>query len=333
MLRPSIRPPFPKVWDSTMRADVVACQTRAYWAWIRKLGSPHPSTDLIAGGAFARGLEVFRLEYFGNKKSYDEAMQRAMVEAITAYGDHIPDDRKANKGPDRVVTALAAYFRKYPPDDDYIQPYFAPNGKPMVEFTFSLPLPIMHPVDGEPLIYAGRFDMVGKFNGQLIGVDEKTTGQLGDSWKNSWDLRGQFTGYTWAMREYGFPVIGMMVRGVSFLSENSKVAWENTGHGFAESFQMRPDYMIEAWYEQLLRDLERFKAAWLAGEYDMNLSDSCAGYSGCVFKQLCTASDPEPFTGSYGIREWDPLAKVPEKQPDQKVEVVNDPMLADLLRP
>jgi hypothetical protein len=313
-----------------MRADVVACHGKGYWGWIRKLGSPRPSTDLICGGAFARGLEIFRLEYYGNKLSHEAAMKRAVVEAITAYGDHMPDDKKANKGPERVVTALEAYFRKYPPDHDYIQPHMAPNGKPMVEFTFSITIPVMHPESGEPLIYAGRFDMVGTFNSQLIGVDEKTTGQLGDSWKNSWDLRAQFTGYTWAMQQYGFPVIGIMVRGVSFLSENSKVAWENTGHGFAESFQMRPDYMIAMWYEQLIRDLERFKAAWVAGEYDLNLSDACAGFSGCAFKQLCTASDPEPFTSSYAIRDWDPLAKIPEKQPEQKVETID---VSEYLRP
>lgn len=331
MLRPTIRPDFPLVWDSTMRADLVACHTRGYYSWLRKLGNPRPSTDLICGGAFARGLEVFRLDYYGAGKTHEEALEHAMVEAIAAYGDHIPDDKKVNKGVDRVITALAAYFQRFPPDSDYIQPYRAPNGKPMVEFTFSLPIPVLHPVSGEPLIYAGRFDMVGTFNGQLIGVDEKTTGQLGDLWKNAWDLRAQFTGYVWAMQQYDIPVVGCMARGVSFLTQNSKVAWNGTGHGFEESFQMRPDYMVKNWFEQLCRDLERFKQAWVAGEYDQNFSDSCTGFSGCAFKTLCQSNDPEPFTSAFGIRDWNPLAKVPEKQPEQKIETIVDPMLQNLV--
>lgn len=314
-----------------MRADLVACHAKGYFGWLRKLGGATQSTDLIAGGAFARGLEVFRLNYYGEKLPYEESMQLAMAEALAAYGAHQPDDKKKNKAPERVITALASYFERYPPDSDYIQPNYAPNGKPMVEFTFSVPLPITHPVTNEPLIYAGRFDMVGVFNGQLIGVDEKTTSQLGDLWMNAWDLRAQFTGYVWAMQQYGIPVVGMMARGVSFLSENSKVAWNGTGHGFAESFQMRPPYMVENWYQQLLRDLTRFKQAWIEGVYDQNFSDSCTGFNGCPFKILCQAEDYEPFTSKYGRREWDPLAKVPEKQPEQVVEVIQDPYLAGIL--
>jgi len=315
-----------------MRSDVVSCHTKAYWAWLRKLSSPEPSIDLIAGGAFARGLEIFRLDYYGEKKSKEEALQRAMMEAIAAYGDTVVPDKKENKGPDRVVTALAAYFERYDPDTDHIQPHFAPSGKPMVEFTFSIPLPVTHPEDGEPLIYAGRFDMVGKFQGQLIGVDEKTATQLGSSWQKQWNLRAQFTGYTWAMQQYGFPVVGIMVRGVSFLTANSKVAWNGTGHGFEESFQLRPQYMIDQWYEQLIRDLENFKQAWLDGVYDQNFSESCASWSGCAFQSLCQAADPEPFTSNYGTRDWDPLAKIPEKKETKPVETVQDAAFMDFLK-
>ena len=333
MLRPKTRPPFPTVWDNTMRSDIVSCPTRAYWAWLRKLTSQEPSIDLIAGGAFARGLEVFRLDYYGEKKSKEEALQHAMVEAIAAYGEVEVPSKKEHKGPDRVITALAAYFERFDPATDYIQPHFAPSGKPMVEFTFSIPLPITHPETGEPLIYAGRFDMVGMYRGQMIGVDEKTATQLGSSWQKQWNLRAQFTGYTWAMREYGFPVIGIMVRGVSFLSPNSKVAWNGTGHGFEESLQLRPDYMIDAWYEQLLRDLTNFKQAWLDGVYDQNFSESCASYAGCPFQTLCQSPDPEPFTSNYATRDWDPLAKVPEKRESTTTqETVVDPMLADFLK-
>ena len=333
MLRPKIRPPFPTVVDNSMRSDMVSCHTKWYYAWLRKMTLSGGSIDLVAGGAFAKGLEVFRLAFHHEGLTHEQSLEKAMVAAITEFGDLRVPDKKENKGPDRVVTALAAYFERYPPLTDYIQPYKAPNGKPMVEFTFSVPLPVTHPETGEPIIYGGRFDMVGTFNGQLIGVDEKTTSQLGEMWKRSWDLRAQFTGYTWAMQQYGFPVIGIMVRGVSFLTPNSKVAWNGTGHGFEESLQLRPQYMIDNWFEQLCSDIEKAKIAWSRGEYDQNFSDSCTGFSGCMFQKLCSSADPEAFTNSFVERDWDPLAKNPAgNMPQPTLETVMDQNLMDMVR-
>ena len=61
---PVIRGSLPQVIDSTIRADFVACATKGYYSFVRQLGSPAPSIDLIAGGAFARGIEVTA---FGNR--------------------------------------------------------------------------------------------------------------------------------------------------------------------------------------------------------------------------------------------------------------------------
>jgi hypothetical protein len=318
---PKIKGEFPRVIDSTIRADAVSCPTKFYYSFIRKLGSPFPSVDLIAGGAFAKGIESLRLAYYWEKKSLEDSLNTAMSEALAYYMEELGEngipENKEQKGPDRVCTALAAYVDKYHPDTDHLQPHFAPNGKPMVEFTFSVPLPILHPDTAEPIIYAGRFDMVGVYNkGMLLGVDEKTTSQLGPTWKNQWNLRGQFTGYTWALRQYHFNVGGCIARGVSFLKNS---------HGFEESLQLRPDYMIDQWYEQLLHDVERMKQAWVDGWFDQNFSDACTGFSGCPFQKLCTSADPEIFTGQYGIRDWDPLKKVPFKQPNVPVEQIEVP--------
>jgi len=48
-------PPFPELFDSTMRASLVACETKWYWEWLRRLRQTEKSTDLHAGGAFAEG--------------------------------------------------------------------------------------------------------------------------------------------------------------------------------------------------------------------------------------------------------------------------------------
>lgn len=314
-MRPEINPPLPRVIDSTIRGDYTSCHTKGYWSFQRKLGPKEPSTDLIAGGAFARGLEVTRKLFYGSAKlPFREALEQGMLAAIEAYGGHQPPEHKSKKSVENVVLALADYFQHYNPETDPVQPYMA-HGEPCVEFTFSIPLPIDHPDTGEPFVYAGRFDMLGMRNGQLIVVDEKTTSQLGPTWSNKWNMRGQFTGYIWACQQYGYPVLGAVVRGVSFLTKS---------FGHAEAIQLRAQWQIDAWYDQLLKDVERMVRAYKEGWYDQDFNDACAEYGGCPFQDLCTSQNPENWVSKFTAREWDPLAKVPYKQPEQQIEVVQN---------
>jgi hypothetical protein len=280
---------------------------------MRKLGGFEPSTDLIAGGAFAKGLEVFRKNYYGAAKlGLKEAYEAGALAAIAEYGEHNPPEHKQQKSVQRVVEALADYLQqpKYQPDTDHVQPYFpGGSGDPAVEFTFSIPLPILHPESGEPFLYAGRFDMLGVRNQQLVVVDEKTTSQLGPTWVNKWNLRGQFTGYIWACQQYGYPVLGAIVRGISFLKNS---------FGHAESLQMRAQWEVDQWYAQLLADVKRMVWCWENNWFDQAFDEACADFSGCPFQVLCKSSTPEQWTSKYIIRDWDPLKKVPYQQPSDK---------------
>ncbi len=317
-MQPTVRANLPDVLDSTIMSSFVSCPTEFYYSFCRKLGSKEPSIDLTAGGAFAKGLEVLRRKFYGPEKlPLPKALEAGMLAAIAAYGDVVVPEYKAAKGVDRVVTALAAYIEHFPPATDHIQPHYGADGLPLVEFTFSVPLPFLNPSTGNPFVYAGRFDMVGLYNGQLIGVDEKSTSQLGPTWTNKWNLRGQFTGYCWALRQFNLPIVGMVARGVSFLK---------TSHGFAESLQMRAQWQIDQWYEQLLKNVERMIQSYNAGWFDQDFGESCAAYSGCPFQRLCTAATPEDWIeGYYGHRDWNPLHTNPEVRLSEStpVEVVN----------
>lgn len=317
-MHPSVPASLPGVIDSTMRSDFVSCPTKFYWSFCRKLGSPEGSTDLIAGGAFAKGLEVIRREYYQNGKSVQDAYQQGAMAAMMEYGDHETPEHKKTKSVERVVEGLADYLAqpKYDLKSGHIQPHFVGNHEPCVEFTFTVPLPILHPETREPILYAGRFDMLGVRNDQLVVVDEKTTSQLGPTWVNKWNLRGQFTGYIWACQQYGYSVLGAIVRGISFLSK---------GFGHAEAIQMRAQWQIDQWYEQLLADVKRMVWCWENNWFDQALDEACAGFSGCPFQPLCTSSTPESWVSKYGIRDWDPLKKVPYVQPETKSEIIQLP--------
>ena len=295
---------FPLVWDSTMRGAFASCPKKLWWEFMRRLGPSTTSVHLHFGACAARGFEVCRYEFYYNKVSQTIAEARGLRALMEEWGEYESPVDSA-KTFEHCVAAFADYFTSYPLATDHIQPYMREDGKPAVEFSFAAPIPeVLHPVTNEPLIYAGRFDMLGVYNDTLFVIDEKTTQQLGNSWFRQWDLRAQFSGYCWAARQHGLPVAGAIVRGIAIR--------KNGGIDFAEAISHRPDYLIDRWRKQLASDLQRAVDCYKAGYWDYNFDAACASYGGCQYKSLCEREDPEPWIEGYFVeRVWNPLHKDP----------------------
>lgn len=291
------KPDFPAVIDSSMRGTFAACEKKFYWNYLRHLHRAEESPDLKAGGAFARGLEVARKAFWGDKLPADEALSIGLRALLEEFGDYEPPYGHP-KTPDRMAEALVEYFHHYGWSTDLIQP-FMHEGKPSVEFTFALPLDIAHPQTGEPILYAGRFDMLGERDGILYVVDEKTTKQLGATWPKQWTMRSQLTGYCWAARTFGYPVAGAIVRGISILKR---------GFGHAESIQPRAEWEIDRWYAQLHRNITKMIESWKADDFEYDLDSACSSYGGCPYITLCQSNDPERWVSAeYVVKPWNPL--------------------------
>jgi hypothetical protein len=199
-----------------------------------------------------------------------------------------------------MLGALEFYFEQYPLESDPFQPHEWSPGQRAIEFTFAVPLPFDHPVTGEPLIYTGRSDMIAEMGGALYIEDDKTASQLGASWSSQWDMRSQFTGYSWAARQSGLEIAGILIRGVSILK---------TKYDTQQAITYRPQWMIDRWLGQVLRDLTRMESMWEEDYFDYNLDESCNGYSGCLFRRVCLSQEPDVWLrADYQRRKWDPLA-------------------------
>lgn len=296
---------FPIAIDSTMRSAFVACETKFYRQYIQGMQSLGGSVHLVAGGAFAKGLEVVRRKFYGEGMDLDDAICEGAIAALIHYGDFDPPARSF-KTPERVVFAIAEYFAEHDPRIDPIQPMKGHNNEPAVEFSFSLPLEVSHPTSGDPLLYAGRFDMVGLFQSAAWVVDEKTASRLGPSWVKSFILRGQLIGYCYAAREFGIPVNGFIVRGISFLTDY---------YGHATAMDAVPSYRLDQWWEQINVDAQKMVDAWKANKYSLNFADSCIGpYSPCPFAVLCEKQNPDSWASQYfEIARWNPLDVNPSK--------------------
>lgn len=295
----SVRPPFPAVWDNTMRASFSECPQKFRLAYLHGLSPSSPRVDLHAGAAFAKGVEIVRQSFHAQNADAATTRANGARALLTEYGTFDPGD--STKTPEAMLGALDSYITHYGLESDPIQPLFI-GGKPAVEFNFAHPIDVMHPETGEPIIYCGRFDLLGILNGDPASVwvvDEKTTKQLGPTWSRQWSLRSQFMGYTWGCRKIGINTQGAIVRGISILKRT---------YGHAQAIVPFPQYMIDRWYTQLCRDLERAKQCWDSNLWDYAFGSECTSYGGCQFTNLCESADPQQWIEPYfTFREWDPM--------------------------
>lgn len=297
-----VRPPFPSVVDSTLLSHFRACPRKAYLESFLHWKPKGRSVHLHAGAAFARGLEVARLAFYGEGLSERSSIEKGLHALMLAYGDfECPAD--SAKSLERMMGAFEYYFSAYPLGSDAAQPARLSGGRLGVEFSFAEPTDVVHPESGDPILYCGRFDMICDYAGGIYGEDDKTTSQLGASWSRQWDLRSQFTAYTWGARCAGLRLDGFIVRGVSILK---------TKYETQQAITYRPTWMVDRWYEQACRDIERMKLAWEEGVWDYNLDESCNAYGGCQFRKVCLA-EPSRQDGWLAVdferRSWDPVTR------------------------
>ena len=292
--------PFPTTLDSTILAAFKSCEQKAYLEFFQHWKMLNQSVHLHAGAAYAKGMEVARTAFYLEGQSPDDSVAAGLGALLAAYGDfECPAD--SAKSAERTAGALEFYFSHYRLGEDRAIPMTLPGGKRGIEFSFLEPLDIKHPETGDPIMYSGRMDMMCEFEGMHLGEDDKTASQLGASWPRQWDLRSQFTGYVWGAARAGIKLDGFLVRGVSILK---------TKYDTLQAITYRPDWMIDRWYAQLMRDIQRMIRAWEEGYWGWNLDHACAEYGGCPFRGVCQMKEPQALLETqFQRRKWDPVAR------------------------
>lgn len=307
-IAPDPRAELPLHIDSTMRTAFTECPRRFYYEFCLGFRPSDKSQDLIAGGCFAKAIEVYLSEIHSRRSTPARAHALAFAAFSHAWGDFQPKNPANPKTFERTWAAFEAYIQKWPADEDHIQPITRDTAEPSYEFTFALPLdeettglPFeLHP-SGSPFIFSGRFDALGHYLDQkLIIRDEKTTKGIGPKWNEKWDLRGQFIGYVWACQLLGLDVEQVAIRGVGILKRDIKLA---------EALKTYRPHLVERFAHVLQRDIFRIREAWDTGIWDFVYNDRCSQYDGCMFQQLCLRADPLPWYKDFVQTRWNPLAR------------------------
>lgn len=290
------KPPFPDIIDSSWLSDFKSCPTQFMYSAVRRIKAPGESIHLIAGDAFAKGLEFARRS-FAAGASPNEAAAIGLGVLLKTY-HAVPMKPSESKTLDRVAAAYESYLDRWPLDTDPIRPLVI-SGKPAIEFTFAFPLPVDNPSTGQPIMFAGRCDFIGAHLGAPWCVDDKTTKAFRDTWANDWQLRSQFAAYSYAARLYGINVVGVIVRGTAI---------QKTQIQHLEAFIPTQEWKLDRWLTQSLKDIRRAVEMWKAWDWDFDLDESCTSWGGCPFSRLCQVKDPEPWIAiEYTQNEWSPL--------------------------
>lgn len=315
---------FPELLDSTMIVAFRRCPHYFFRAHCQGLGNAEPNIHLHAGGAFASAMEATRRAYYVDKEKPGRAVVLGVHRLIRYWGQYepAPDEPKQLW---RMVEAFLGYWNQWPLDLDPLHPY-STERVPTIEFSFAYPLPFSHPVSGSPLLYGGRFDMLGQIMEDCYVVDEKTTGSyFGQDWGVGWDMRNQFLGYVDAAQQHGVPVSKVLVRGISIRKPPVKDTTPGAGIDFTQAIANIHSWQIDRWRRDLHKTVAAMLECWRvgAGESDSppqlvdgawprDWGDACHAYNRpCAYMTLCTSRNPEDFESLFTIRHWNPLARDP----------------------
>lgn len=314
-------PVFPRSVDNTMISCFDSCPQKFFDEFCVRISPSGVSPDLHAGGAFAHGMESTRRALYQDNATLIEALGQAYFDFTQFWGLYEPP-RSNPKTYIATFCAIVDYFREYPPHDDSLQPHRSLDGNPSLEFTIAEPLPINHPVTGDPLLYSGRFDMLALDTSTdlLCVLDEKTTKAFYKNWAGHWSMHGQFIGYVWATQQYDLPCEHYCVRGIAI----QKTQYQHLQHGPVRI----PQYHIDDWYYNMLEKVHRMVNCWndmicYTGcanphtHWPKSFGDACSSYNGCSYVGICTQPDPRRWYYDFERRFWDPLAKNPTALSEQ----------------
>lgn len=291
---------LPTVIDSTQLTTFRSCPRKFYWEFVLGLRPRAMSVHLHAGGAFAAGMEAARAAHYLAGKTMEESTWEGVRRFIGYWGDYEPTDPDTPKTFYNTLNAFVSYLDTYPFPLDHIQPLL----EGAFEYSFSIPTVTHHP-NGHPFLFGGKIDLLGKFRGLPAVVDEKTTTQLGASYAKKWQMRGQFLGYCWAVRQgLGVPVDTAVVRATAI---------RKTGCDHLEVPQPYSEDLISKWAIELEKTLERIVQCWKEDYWPYDFGDACVSYSNCPYTLLCTSKSGKEsqWFSDYEVRRWNPILKNP----------------------
>ncbi len=293
--------------DSTSLGAFKECPRKYYYSIVLGLVPKELNVHLRFGLLLHKAHE----HYYHSRavgETHEQALHRAIHWMLKETWDKVL--KRANFQGDNyknrltLLRTLVWYFDQYG-DNDSIETVILANGKPAVELSFSFDSGYRSRLTGEPVLFCGHMDRIGRLNGETYILDPKTTkSDLSPFFFNQFNPHNQLSGmYPLAGQvAFGQPVKGVIVDGIQVLVNSSR---------FARHPIPLHQEKLQEWHRDAIWQVRLMEASAEQGYWPMN-DMSCQKYGGCPFVEICSkpeASRAPWLKASFGKRIWDPLQR------------------------
>jgi len=294
-------------FDSTSLKLFQECPRKYQYKMLEGWTRREKSVHLLFGGWYATALEHY-YKHTALGLSSDEALLAVVTEALVSTwvydtaedGKFIPGTGAPwlsdhnTKTRENLIRTIVWYVDQF--KDEAIEVIKTSEGKPAVEYSFSLPV-------DNGIVLSGHIDRLVTYSGHPYVMDQKTTGTtITPYYFDQFNPDMQMSLYTFAGRMiYNMPVQGVII-------DAAQIAVGFTR--FARGFTFRSSQMLDEWYDETMALTQSIRSATFNMNFPRN-STACGNYGGCEFRAICSRS-PEvrkQFLKGDFIQGklWDPL--------------------------
>lgn len=303
-------PGFQIAWDSTSLGALKTCPKLYFYEIIRGLQPKCKPLPLIYGIHYHAALESYD-KLVAQGAEYEDAVRETVryclrLEGQLYTGDHGEDEYRymprhthcTKRNRENLARSIVWYLEHY--RGDPAKTVILKNGKPAVELTFKMEIPMLAP-SGDPMLLCGHMDRVVEFGDSYFVMDHKTTaGALNDRFWNGFNPNNQVSLYTLAASVVlGEDARGVIISACQLLVNSCRFARQQIHKTQAQTHE----WLAEAQQWIGLAQTYAEKNYWPMNE------TSCGNYGGCDFREICGA-DPalreKLINTKFHTRVWDP---------------------------
>jgi len=291
-----------------------------YVAHKRELNRPKPAQAF--GKIIHKALE---LRYTTQSQVIDPGILQNMVSTVTkGFDDYTPPDDDFRTY-DLAVATVKQYATQYNLEDFKV--CSLPNGKPFVEFPFAIPLGeiainrdmyVREPdgsisfrsVSNIVIVQKGKIDLVYEREGNIYGLDHKTTSIMGPQYFAEFELASQVHCYSWAIQN----ILGKLPSSyvINGLGIRKPTKSGKSLEFIRQSIPIFPA-LVDEWKTDALTLTSMFIDAATNNQLPKMTKWCVAKYGTCEYKAVC-GLDPKLrymslYSNEFKNVTWDPLTE------------------------
>ena len=270
-------------WDSTSLGYIKTCPRLYQYIMIEGWTPKDESIHLRFGTEYHKALENYarcRADGLNHEDSLFEVVRETLYQ-IHGWDPDPLTKAGQTKNPKSLIRTIVWYLDQY--QDDAAETYIKNDGVPAVELSFNFSLDWGPEAGGENYILCGHLDKVVVFNGEIFGMDHKTTSMpLTDYYFNQFDPNNQMSLYTLATKVILDATVKGIIIDAAQLTVNGKTE-------FARRFTYRTSDQLDEWVGELRYWLSQAERYANEGYWPRN-DTACDKYGGCRFREICSKS-------------------------------------------